>query len=604
MPSDPDLTPSKSIWGFSVLLLVTFLVFWPALKIPFYYDDFSFIVWNPSIKDLSRWLSYFTDGGSLSSAGSFWIWRPLRTLSYALDYSIWKLNPVGYHAIGLLLHLGTGFLVCLWAKVLLKNMRAAWLTAALFLVHPVQTQTVAWVSCRGDLLFAFFGMGYILLGLRAARDKSGKTVFPFLAGSYACLVFALFAKETAIMLPLGLWACLLYSRQELPGRLQKSPGQLRRLAPSAVLIFFYLVWRTSVLGQLAQPEFAQGASGPSISPFVLGRYVGLALIPWPLKLEYPPQVSVGNPEWWSGLAVTLLLLGALWACRKKHPAISLGLGWFLIFLLPVLHLLPFHGLMSEHQLYLSMAGLALAIAPSLERLLKRRSGIICIVLLFSIFVGLIHERLQQWQDPLSFWHREMRLSPQSYRVALHLGNSYHQIGRPERAKHYYLKSKELNPTDNDVTLNLAHLAVQQQDYLLAARYTDEVLARESENPDAIALLGTLAVTKGSWEQAVLHYRRAIALRPKDAKFHHDLGLVLGHSGALEEALVTFQQAVKLNPDSAADWNNLGVSYANLGRSAEAREAWEHSVDLDPLSQGAKQNLQSLEKGPSSEPESP
>lgn len=586
--SDPSSERCKLFW-IALFALLAAIVFSPVLNIPFYYDDYGFIVENPTIKHLSNIKDYFTKADSISHLGSFWIWRPMRTLSYAIDYHLWGLNAAAFHLVGVMLHIIAGVLVYLLLRCLKRGRVVAGLCSAIFLFHPIQTQAVAWVSCRGDLLAGVSVLAVLFLALKAAQQgKEGQLLKRI---SYLAFIMGLLSKESAVMAPVVLLLCLEYHKDHLVKELQRLSRRVYWMLPYLILVVLYLVLRWLILGQFSQPVFSvEGDPVPGIAamPLVYARYASLVLLPWPLKLEYPPQVYIGNLEWWGSVVVTIGLFAGAVIYFKKRPGVSLGLAWFLLFLLPVSHIVSFHGLMSEHALYISIIGMLIAFS-SVE--VKRRKIVWSLMALLCVAFAVISlGRFKQWQHPIEFWEREIRLSPQSYRAPVILGNEYHRLGDLDSAKRAYCRALALRPADKEAALNLARIDIERGDLINAKNRIEKILQSHKQDPDVFTALGYWYLRSGLFKEASKQFQQALMQRPNDPVIYAYLGMSLDQAGLYQEALKALHTAIYLNQDASWVYNNLGIVYAKIGETEQARIYWKKALKLDPDFTEAQENL--------------
>ena len=430
----------------------------------FVFDDVTLIQQNPDVTELN-W------GRILGRTG----YRPVRTLTYALNFALGGANPFGYHLLNVLLHAANAILTFLLFRAVLGRMDASFLGAMLFAVHPVQTAAVAYVSGRKDLLAAFFLLLAALLYVEW-RQRGGwpRVVFTVLA-----LFLAVLSKEVAVVFPpLFVLIDLCGRRERLQARdgqgwwavLKKSGRLYAWLAAMAIAAAYYVVvWTEAsrMAGYWGGSLATQWAT--SFKLFV--HYLKLALVPYPLLADYtgvfPISTGFMEPATLFCVLISAAYLGlALWSFRRR-PLVTLGMGWFLVPLLPVLQVVGFHEIAADHFLYLPMVGVALAFGHlAAKAVSSRNTNVLAWAFLLAVFAVcsiLTVSRNRVWANQLVLWEDTFETAPGSYRANANLGQLYmarfqqdpnRNSRLRERAIHLLERAAELDPTDSLPLSNL------------------------------------------------------------------------------------------------------------------------------------------------------
>ncbi|MBN1586776.1 MAG: tetratricopeptide repeat protein [Candidatus Omnitrophica bacterium] len=481
----------RSIFWLIAGMSAVLLLYLPALRGEFFYDDFSFIVTNDALRPLSKvWTRFFSDPDS-AAFGFHALWRPLRTLSFAVDYSLWGLNPLGYHLHNVFLHWANGLLVFLLTLRLIKfssrdsnlNWSASLLSTMLFWLHPVQTESVAWIASRGDLLYAFFFLLALLLYLAATEGKGlrpGVLVFSLLA--YCA---SLLSKESGIVLPLVLL---------LLDRCLRPEAAWRKRLPVWLFFFavggFYLALRTHLLHSVAQREYWGGslyATMMTMAPVWL-EYWRLLLFPSDLHVLHTIAIrhSVMNPRVIGGLLFLLLNGFLFWRLRKNGLGFFV-LGWFWILMLPVSNLVPFGGLLVEHLVYLSGLTWHWAVGMGLVWILitaqeRQRAwhaaGILCVALLLTGYGVGTFARNEVWAQPVLMWELETTYSPASHKAYHELGVALLVRGRYAQARRAFMQALSLEPGSTHTLYLLGQVETCLGNSEIARGYFEQVLEFE------------------------------------------------------------------------------------------------------------------------------
>jgi len=568
-----------------LLGVLTFLVYLNSLQNEFVFDDLGLIVKSSKIKDLRNLPKILGVDGRAA-------YRPIRTASHAIDYALFGLNPAGFRAVNIALHVLNGTLLFFLFRALLRNPRPALLAAMLFVVHPIQTESVAYISGRRDLLFAVFYLAGFACYVR--YRETDRVRYLFLAG-FAYLL-SLLSKEMAISLPL---LCLCYDVvRSIPAAEGNSPlSPLRAVAEgvrtavrrhtllyaagTAGLLFlvWYYVYR---INPSQQREMYGGGLGPTLmtSARIVVHYLKLLIFPVTLSADYsynafPVSRSLGDPRALFALAI----LGAVaWGLLRLLPSArwaAFGGLWFFVTLLPVSQIIPHHEMMAEHYLYLPSAGIFLAAGVLLEGALVQPRRQAATVVAFTLVVALLGVRTvvrnRDWRDNQTLWTKTIQTAPGSARAHVNVGELALRQGRSLQAFREFQEAIRIQP--------------------------DDAVNRDN--------LGIVLLRHGLFNEAEQQFREALRILPRFPKSHVNLGLIYLKRRQLDEAEQEFRTALsskevaRITPAfRGVITNNLGIVLAMKGRKQEAEQAFLEAVRLAPGSADARANLGKayIEKG--------
>jgi protein O-mannosyl-transferase len=571
-----------------VLLLLsasTLLLYWPALHAPWYLDDMASIVYNPQLHDLSTNLR-----GVFGRRG-------LAMLSFAINYRLGGLETFGYHLVSLALHLVCALLVfLLLRRVWRDGIELPVLGALLFLIHPLQTQTVNYLVQRMTLLSAAFFLLALYLFVRSReRLASGSPwLTPKVAGCYvgalAAGALALLSKEIAAVLPLAL---LLFSRYFLPEERRWRP-LLRAVAPFclAPLLVAALFLLLPLLGGQSLVELTSVdhiTSQSQITPLtylvtefsVLWIYLKLMFFPYGQALDhsYPlvtQLLTLRNTAAFAGL----LGLGWLaWQLRRRLPLLSFGIAWFFLTLAVESTILPLDPLF-EHRLYLPLFGIIVASLGLLQRLPPRLTVTIGGVILFLLAL-LSWQRNHLWADAEALHRDNLRLVPHSERVLVNLALQLMLKGQTIEAEDLLRQATRINPRHEVSFINLSKLLAEQQ------RYDETMVILQQglkANPDSVRLLnnlGTLYRLQHDPDRAIATLTRALAISPQYEPALTNLGAVYGSLGLWSEAERYQRRAIATLVDDPVAYYNLGLALENQGRPTEAVASYQNALQRNP-----------------------
>lgn len=432
----------------AVLFALCFFTFGPVISYPFVHDDFIFIAHNPFINDLSSIPDIFLHRASLDNVAlANPYYRPILEIVYRLQYHFFHLNPSGYHLTNIFLHFCNSLLIFSLLNHLTQKPNLAAVATFLFAVHPVQTEAVTCVSGISNLLSAFFCLTSLLLYIKAFPNNKDTPNWIFLTGALFFYIAAMFSKEQTIVLPLAL---ILYDRCYAPRHNPARGGYILGKGLFFLAALQYLVWRKMVLGTAVVPFSVINRElllRVLAVPRTLLTYLQLVL--FPNGLHYYRNIDLFDPAWTPIILSILLIVGLIWILRglprESVRLILFGLGWLLIFLLPVINIIPIiieysFAAVFEHFLYLPIAGILLAgltIAESLMEKIIVPSGRPIKSIFAGIFIVLC-VLLSVRQN--TYWRGEVPLFERTVKYENNFGRGHVLLGRAHMKAGAYSKA--------------------------------------------------------------------------------------------------------------------------------------------------------------------
>ncbi len=605
--SPPAAGPGRPFLLPALAVLLSIVVYLPSLPNPFVFDDSIAVSENPRVIDF-HW-TRLLEAGDEPEPGrpARGLFRPLRSLSYALDVALWGLFPPGLRVTNLLLN---ALCVLLFYLVLLRltsRSRVSAFSALLFAVHPLHSEAVAYIAGRDELLAAlfFFGAWRIHLGSPppgALPDRPDRAYGRGRAAAVALLyLMALLSKEIAVTLPAALLLSDIHLRREGRGgseaRASRVPWKdfaregTRRYGLLLSALAVYLVARWEVRGSLAALPLSQwsnpvvGAEGlgkPLTALRAAGRALSLFIYPGPLSVDYsyraiPVVEGLFTVAGLLVLAGTLIFALATHLLWKRRPLAGLGLLLFAAIYSVVSNLFfPLGSPLAEARLYLPSAGLCLTAGVLGAELLRRaaaRSATAAWVVLTLVFLLLAARtslRCLDYRSESTLFAAAARAVPESAKAHYLLAGALVREDRLEEAEREYRRAAKINPrfaeAANDLGVLLARrgrLEEAEANYLAA-------LSLFPAYPEALYNLANLREELGEYGEAEELYRRALSLRPAYAKAWNNLGLLYAKSGKLPDAEAAWRKAVGFDPGYAIALRNLGLSLLDQGRPREAK----------------------------------
>ena len=570
-------------------------------------DDPTYIRENPMVN------RGVTLGGVAWAFTTFYAtnWHPLTWISHMLDCQLFGTNAGRHLLVNVLIH-ATNTLLVFW--FVLRTTHARWpsaLVAALFALHPLHVESVAWVSERKDTLSTFFGLLSLIAYVRYAKAPSISRY----AWVAIALALGLLAKPMLVTWPFVMLLLDYWPLGRLAGPMVK---EHRRGAPhkEAATGIASLVWEKLPLFALVAASaiitFVAQSQGGAVRTFTdapitlrlsnaLVSYVKYLLLTfWPNDLAvYYPFAWAGIPAW-QIIGAALLLLGITAFCfsqRKIRPYLIVGWLWFLGTLVPVIGLVQVGAqTMADRYFYVPSIGLFIAIVFGLADIAERRrvapwlsAAIANVVLL--ILATLTNAQIQRWSDSFTLFKHTLTVAGPSVAAEDALGLAMHNNGQLDEAAAHFEKALQMQPDDYLALLNMGVIRFYQGRVPEAIEYAQAAIRSDADAAKAHNLLGMALAKQNRNDAALDEMRRAVKLAPKNAEIRNNLGLALAQLGRIPEAIDEFHEAVRLDPDKAAAAHaNLGRALLGSGKARESSPEFEAALRLNPELHGAADNL--------------
>ena len=521
---------------------------------------------------------------------------PLVHSVFWLEYHLWGDSTRGYHLVTILLHF---FSVSLLFKILRRlAIPGAWFVAAIFALHPVQVESVAWISELKNTLSGVFYFAAMLAYLKFDSERKRK----YFIVAIGLFILGLMSKSVIATLPVSLLVVFWWKRGRLDWKHDIVP----------LLPFFTVGIASGLFTAWVEHTFIiRGEESTFAFTFVArcliaGRVVWFYLgkILWPIDLIFIyPRWNVSQAVWWQYLFpfATLLFAGALWVLRKRRRAPLAAFLYFIVTIFPVLGFLnvyPFRfSFVADHFQYLACIGpIALSAAGigsgfgllqgSLRRFLQ---PMLYVIVLLTLSV-LTWKQSGVYADAETLYRTTIRKNPDCWMAHNNLGLLLTETGRTDEAMTHFLKALEINPIYSRAHNNLGNLLMQINRTDEAAVHFRKALEINPDYAETHTNLGTLLVKTGRMDEAVVHYRRALEINPNDVKAHNNIGNILLQTGRTDEAVVHFRKALEINPNLAEAHNNLGNILLQTGRTYEAVVHFRKALEINPNLAEAYDNL--------------
>ncbi len=606
----------------AVLMAATFFTYWPVRTHDFVkYDDDKYVTDNRQVQSglnerSVRWA--FTSGYASN-------WHPVTWLSHMLDCELFGLQPRGPHLVNVLLHIANAVLLFAFLKRTTGAVRSSAFVAALFALHPLHVESVAWVAERKDVLSTFFWMLTMLAYARYAdKPKIARYLLVLLLFGLGLMAKPMLVTLPFVLLLLDYW--LLERTRRLPFRsllLEKVP--LAALAVASSIVTF-LVQRNSGAVQPIDAIDLRSRLGNALVAYV--SYIGKMFWPQDLAVLYPhpgaslPAVKV--------LCCGLLLIAGsicfLWAGRRRKY-LAVGWLWYIVTLIPVIGLVQVGvQAMADRYSYVPLTGLFIMLTWGVAETRRGRGlattlGMIAVVCVLAVVTS---HQLRYWQNSVTLFEhtlavtrdnyvmhnnyanflmeagrtteavdhfrRSLQIEPDRPEVRNNLGNAYSRIGKPGDAVEQYRQALRLNPNFAEAHYNLALVLSEQNRISEAVEEYREAIRLDPDNADALSNLGYELAQTGQFERAIELYRKALEIQPAHVITHGRLGLALAAANKANDAIAEFRMVLKARPDDTEMWCNLGILLDRQGANSEAVDCYRRALQVDPANTKARNLL--------------
>jgi protein O-mannosyl-transferase len=630
--------PCFPTWLTALLLaLVTIALYWPATRFDFInFDDPLYVTDNSHVQAGLTWEGLAWAFGRVHGEGTYW--HPLSWVSHMVDCQLYGLKPGGHHLTSVLLHAANAVLVFLVFRRMTGAFWRCALLAALFALHPLQVDSVAWVTERKNLLSAFFWLlttwAYVRYAelhslksklqrqgaeARSQKTQSGDTQDAassspfsirhppapfFYVMSLVLLALGLMCKPVLVTLPFALLLLDYWPLQRFGiSTFNSEPSTVGRLLREKIP-FFGLAVASSAITIMAHQA--------------LGSLDAISKLPWDTRLEnalvsyvryfgktfWPSRLAVFYPypaAWpmWEVVTCGLVLLavsGLVLRTGRNQPWLFVGWFWFLGVLV------PFSGLvqagaqaMADRFMYVPVVGIIVAMIWGLHGLAKggryqQMGWSVAGSAAIALCLVLTRQQLGHWKNSEALFRHALEVTEHNYLAHNNLGVALFNQGQTDEAIRQYQEAIRLLPSCADAHYNLGNAYGRKGQ-------TDEALAQFQEavrlKPDyALARnnLGAALFDKGHTDGAITQYQEALRLQPDYAEAHFNLGTALGKKGQIGEAIRQFWEAIRLKPDYAEAHFNLGIALGRKGQTDEAINQYQEALRLKPDDADAHYNL--------------
>ncbi|MEP7015722.1 MAG: tetratricopeptide repeat protein [Verrucomicrobiota bacterium] len=576
-----------------LIIAITMAAYFPALNAGFIWDDDRYVTNNPLLTapDGLRRIWF-----SLDSPSQYF---PLTYTSFRVERALFGLRPFGYHLTNLLLHIANALL--LWRLLARLKVPGAWLAAGVFAVHPVQVESVAWITERKNLLMGFF----FLLTLLAWVAFLGQQTRHRWRSYTLALVFyglALFSKATACTLPAAL-VLIVWLQKKSIDRLRLI--QISPFVLMGLLMGWLVTWWERYHQRTQGAEFAIGLQERlSIASHAVWFYAGKLFWPSKLTFSYPRwDIDPTNPLSYGWLVGLIGLFAAIFFARRivgRGPEVAVA--FFIATLSPLLGFVMLYtfrySFVADHYQYLASIGLIALVAAAFSKVASKYRGgwhleIASAALLFFLLGGLTWRQTKIYRNIETLWVDTLAKNPDSWLAHNNLGAEFLRKRQLNDAMIHFEKSLTIKPDNAEAQNNLGNVLVQKGQTDDAVSHYRKALEVKPDYASAHNNLGNVFLRRGELDEAIAYYVKALELKPDLAEAHNNLGFAYREKGNFEKAIPHYQKAVALKADYAEAHFNLAEALLHLGRRDEARAQLTEALRINPDYSEARRELEML-----------
>jgi tetratricopeptide (TPR) repeat protein len=566
------------------LAAMTFAVFGQTLRHEFVdYDDDQYVYGNPMV------------ARGLTLKGFVWAfahvhsnnWHPLTWLSHMLDCQLYGLHPGGHHLTNVLLHTATVILLFLVLRQMTGALWRSAFVAAVFAVHPLRVESVAWVAERKDVLSGLFFMLAIGAYVRYARRPSSPVRY-----GLVLLLFAmgLMCKPMLVTLPLVLllldyWPL---QRDEPAGKLVMEKLPLLALSAASAVATF--------LAQAGARELTESISLPRRLANALvacKSYLDQMIYPAGLAVYYPfPHLLSAGEAALAGLLLAVLSVVA-WRERRKQPWILMGWLWYLVMLLPVVGIIQ-EGVQAhaDRYTYLPQIGIYVMVTWLVSEWRVSRGLLGCLMAgVLAVLMVCAWKQASYWQNSETLWTHALACTTDNSIAHNDLGNALCQKGRTDEGITQFHQALQINPDFETAHNNLGNALLQKGRVDDAISQFQQALQINPAFEEARNNLGNALLQKGRVDEAISQFQQALQINPAFEAAHNNLGNALLQKGRVDDAITQYRQALQINPAFAEIHNNLGSALLQKGRVDDAITQFRQALQINPALATARNNLE-------------
>jgi tetratricopeptide (TPR) repeat protein len=569
-----NYTINKNIFFVAgILVIIGVLVYLKSFTVPFYFDDINNIVENNHLYLKTFSVQSIKDAAFLGPSAN----RPVAKITFGLNYYFNQHNVFGYHFVNILIHITTSFLLYIFVIKTIRlcpdkiDKNTAWqiafFTALVWLIHPVQTNSVTYIVQRMTSLAALFYLSSFISYIKGRTAKNKTKIMSWFSASAVFFLLAAGSKENAAILPVMILLYEYYFFQDLSYHWLKKKLPYVLAALTLVTLFSFIYMNTNpvktILSGYDHRNFTLWERLLT-QPRVIFHYLSLLVLPLPsrLTLDYDYALSHGLFDPFStfiSICGILFLTGTALYLARKQRLISFCILWFLVNLVIESSIVPLE-IAYEHRLYLPSMLFFLVLFLLFYKLTRRpilmKGAAYTLVILFSFWTI---ERNNTWAQPLPFWQDCVAKSPNKARPHNNYGLALLNAGKINEAIIQYKTALQLDPSYIQALGNLGSAYMAQGNKYAAIDHYEEYLKHDKNHEKALNNTGILYAQLGRFNKAKFYFSRAIEVNPLHADAHNNMGNIELQKGNYTEAIAHYNKTLKIDPEHKNAKMNLALA---------------------------------------------
>ena len=561
---------------------MTLAAYVPAMQAGFIWDDDDYVTENEVIQDVGGLKRIWFEPGATTQ------YYPLVYTTFWIEHQIWGFKAMGYHIVNALLHAAAA--VMLWRVLLLLRIPGAWFAAAVFAVHPVCVESVAWITERKNVLSAtlYFSSALVYMKFALFDGADNRRPWWLLATSFALFAGALLSKTVTGTLPAALLVLAIWKCRKLTWA-QVVPLAVMMVAGAAMGIYTAHMEKVDV-----------GAEGADWQLSLVERFLVAGRILWfyaaklvaPLKLTFIyPRWDIDDRIWWQYLypIAALAVPVGLWLARKK-----IGTGALVATLLFAGTLMPALGFadvyafrfsyVADHWVYLAVPSLVAMLSAVGASLLGRtrltaRLKIPLAVVILAALGALTWQQTKIYKDQPTLWTDTLEKNPKAWLAMNNLGCLVRDEGRTEEAIEFFDRCIEIKPDLGSARYNRANAYKALGKVQLALQGFNDAIRVRPGFPEAYVQRGLILGESGNWQQAIADYSKAIRMKTDYAEAYRNRGVAYAKTGRVEQAVKDFSTSIKLAPEVPETRKNRGLAFVEMRQYSQAIADYDKAIEL-------------------------
>jgi protein O-mannosyl-transferase len=578
-----DLAKYRSVIAYIALSVCTFAIYFNVLNNDFVnYDDTVYVTDNTRVQEGLK-LDTLIWAFKASAANN---WHPLTWLSHMLDCQLFGLNPRWHHLTSLLFHIANVLLLFGLLKKLTGAFWASGFVSAVFALHPLHVQSVAWVAERKDVLSTLFWFltmwAYVYY---VARPKLLRYVFMLLLYALGLMAKPMLVTLPVILLLLDYWPLGRIKNKDF-SRLFFEKVPLIALAAASSIITFAVQQKTGAVTDFANLPLLTRVANAAVSYAV---YAAKTI--WPSGLAVYYQHPNNLPSWQVVLALVLLagISAAVVILRRKY--LIVGWAWYIVTLLPVIGLIQVGSqARADRYMYIPMVGLLIILAWGLNELsTKLRFKNFILISAGIVFISgmalCAGQQIKYWHDSFTLFTHTLQVIPDNHIAHLNLGNVLLKEKKIDEAIWHYKKAVEASSDFTEAYQNLGLAYFLEGKFDQAITQYNILMQKGRKTSKTHFYLANALARKGRLDEAISHYEQALKKDPDNGEIHSNMGLALVEKGRIDEAIEHYNKAIESGKNVPEVLSNLGNAYVKQGNIDKAVKTFEKSIELkDDFSQ--------------------